>query len=232
MKKRKIAAVSAALGAGALLAIAAPLSANAHVTITPNTTDPGSYALVTFKVPNESSTAVTNKVELDIPTATPFSSVSYVPITGWDVALVTETLPKPIKLDGNELKEAVTKVIWTAHPGSEIAAGQLQLFSLSLGAVPDTGKILLPTTQTYSDGSVVRWADAGADSEHPAPTLFVTDSPVPAHNEQSKADAATTTTTTTSSADPIARGLGIAGLVLAAVGIVLAAVTLRRRTVG
>jgi uncharacterized protein YcnI len=242
MRKRNFAFVSAALGAGALLAIAAPLAASAHVTISPYTAEPGSFALVTFKVPNESATAVTNRLEVDLPTATPFSSVSYVPVAGWDVSLVTETLPKPITLDGNELKAAVTTVIWTAHPGSEITAGQLQLFSLSLGAVPDTGRIRLPTTQTYSDGTVVHWDGAGAESEHPAPTLYVNDAPVVSHDADAEVTAATEAEAhdgqgtpgapAASSSDPLARGLGIAGLVVGAVGIVLSAVTLRRRTAG
>lgn len=238
MKNRTLAAVSIAVGAGTLLAVAAPLAASAHVTITPNTSEPGSYALVTFRVPNESATAVTNRVEVDIPAATPFSSVSYVPVAGWDVSLVTETLPKPIKVDANELKEAVTKVIWTAHPGSEIADGQLQLFSLSVGAVPETGRILLPIIQTYGDGTAVHWDGATADSEHPAPTLYVTDAPVASHHDDAEVTAATEpeahagTAAATSASDPLARGLGIAGLMLGAVGIVLGAVTLRRRTAG
>ena len=52
-----------ALGAGALLAIAAPLAASAHVTINPNAAEAGSYAVITVKVPNESATAsTTNRI--------------------------------------------------------------------------------------------------------------------------------------------------------------------------
>ncbi|MEO7122558.1 MAG: DUF1775 domain-containing protein, partial [Lacisediminihabitans sp.] len=76
-----------ALAAGVLLAVAVPLSASAHVTVAPNAAAAGSYALVTFKVPTESATAVTNKLEVDLPTDTPFTSVSYVPVTGWTVDL-------------------------------------------------------------------------------------------------------------------------------------------------
>jgi uncharacterized protein YcnI len=224
---------SIAIAAGALLAVAVPLSASAHVTISPNTASAGSYALITIKVPNESATAVTNKVEVDIPADTPFSSVSYVPVAGWTVETVTETLPKPVKITGGEVTKAVTKVTWTAQPGSEIAAGQLQLFPLSVGAVPDTGKIVLKALQTYSDGTVVSWAETGENAEHPAPVLYVNDAPAGAHGSTAGPTVEATetpapTATVASSSDVVARGLGIGGLVLGAVGAVLGIVAFRR----
>lgn len=230
MNKTASAKAAIAIGAGALFAIALPMAASAHVTITPNTAPAGSYALVTFKVPTESATATTTKLEVDIPTDTPFSSVSYVAVTGWDTQLVTETLPKPVKIGGNELTEAVTKVIWTAQPGFEIKQHQLQLFPLSVGSVPDTGKIELNAIQTYSDGSIVKWAESGADAEHPSPALFVNDTPA-GEEDSSHSATATTAVEPTSSATPsdvIARVLGIGGLVFGAVGIVLAVVFSRR----
>jgi uncharacterized protein YcnI len=238
MKKRTILSPSVlvvAVGAGALLAIAAPLAAGAHVSVTPESAKPGSYALITFTIPNESATATTDRVEVDLPTATPFASVSYVPVAGWDIELVTETLPKPVKVHDAEVTEAVTKVIWTAQPGHAIEDGQLQLLPLSVGPVPDTGRILLPATQTYSDGTVVTWNERGADAEKPAPVLYVTDTPVASHDEDTEVTAATEEEThggagtTASASDPIARGLGISGLVVGAVGIVLAVVFSRRR---
>jgi uncharacterized protein YcnI len=229
---------SIAIAAGALLAVAVPLSASAHVTVSPNTAAAGSYALLTIKVPNESATAVTNKVEIDIPADTPFSSVSYVPVAGWTVDTVTETLPKPVKITGGEITKAVTKVTWTAQPGSEIAAGQLQLFPLSVGAVPDTGKIVLKAVQSYSDGTVVNWTETTENAEHPAPVLYVNDTPAGAHGstagpsvDATETHAPSTTvpsTTDASSSDVVARGLGIGGLVLGAVGAVLGIVAFRR----
>jgi uncharacterized protein YcnI len=236
MKKRTILSTSVALGVGALLALAAPLAASAHVGLTPYTAEPGSYALITFKVPNESATATTEKIEVDIPTGTPFASVSYVPVAGWDVSLVSETLPKPVTIEGGELTKAVTKVIWTAQAGHGIADGQLLLLSLSVGPVPDTGKILLPTTQTYSDGTVVKWNEDGTNSEMPAPVLYVTDPPVVSHDADGEVTVASeleahgaASATAASSPDVLARGLGIAGLVVGAVGIVLAVAFSRRK---
>ncbi len=231
MKKKLMTTI--AIAAGALLAVAVPLSASAHVTVSPNTATAGSYALVTFKVPTESATAVTTRLEVDIPTDTPFSSVSYVPVVGWRTEVVTETLPAPIKIGGNELKRAVTKVVWTAEPGSEIKAGQLQLFPLSVGAVPDTGKIVFKALQGYSDGSTVSWIETTENAAHPAPVLYVNDAPPAAAHGTKTAPTVSATelpgpAATASSNDVVARGLGIGGLVLGAIGAVLGVVAFRR----
>lgn len=233
--KSTITRATIALGAGALLAVAVPLAASAHVTVSPSSAKPGSYALVTFKVPNESATASTISVELKLPEATPFTSVSYVPVPGWSTKLITSTLVKPIKIENNTLTDAVTRVVWTANTGSGIAPGQVQLFPLSLGAVPNTGQIQLDVVQTYSDGTVALWNQAGANVESPAPVLYVSTAPPASHN----ADGLLTTknigdaapTASVAPTDIVARILAIGGLVFGAVGIVLAVVTLRRRAV-
>ncbi len=208
-----------AAGAGLLLAVVTPLAASAHVTVAPNSAAAGSWTLLNVKVPNESATAVTNKVELSLPTDTPILNVSYVPVTGWTTKLVQETLPTPVKIGENTITEAVTKVVWTASPGFEISAGQLQVFPLSLGPIPDTGKLVMPAEQTYSDGTVVSWSETSETAEHPAPVLYVNDAPTGGHSQPA---AASTT------ADTIARGLGIGGLVLGAIGAALGIAALRR----
>jgi uncharacterized protein YcnI len=211
-----------AAGAALLLALAAPAAASAHVTVSPNTASAGSYALLNVKVPNESATAVTNKIELSLPTDTPFTSVSYVPVAGWSADLVREALPSPVKVGDNTITEAVTKVIWTADPGFEITAGQLQVFPLSLGPVPDVGSIVFPAEQTYSDGTVVSWVETGNGAEHPAPVLYVNDAPAGDHHGDAAPEPS-------SSSDAVARTLGIGGLVVGAVGIVVAVAALRRK---
>ena len=234
---RKRTTLSIAGVAGLFIAAAAPLAASAHVTINPDSAEPGSYSLISVKVPNESATAGTSKVEVQLPTDTPFSSVSYVPVAGWTVDVVKSTLPEPVTVGENEITDAVTSVVWTAEPGSEITAGQLQVFGLSLGPVPDTGSVTLPAIQTYTDGDVVEWTETTEDAEHPAPVLYVNDAPVDHHGgaDPSEPDAdtatapdASTPAASVSSDDVLARVLGIGGLLVGAVGIVLA-VTARRR---
>lgn len=96
MKKRTLITSTIAVGAGTLLAIAEPLAASAHVEVTPNTAAAGTYADITFRVPTESASATTTKVEVDIPATTPFANVSYFAVPGWDTELVTETFPKNV----------------------------------------------------------------------------------------------------------------------------------------
>ena len=196
--------------AGLALAIGAPLAASAHVTLEENTAEAGAYTVLTFKVPNESDTESTNSVTVSIP-ASEGLGVRYVPTAGWDAVITPGT--------------DATTVKWTAEAGSEIAPDSLQVFSISLGAIPDTGSIVLPVDQGYTDGTVVTWGDVEEDGELPAPVLYVNDAPVEDHHggaaEEEPAAAE-------SSDDIIARILGIGGLVVGAVGVVLA-VTARRK---
>ncbi len=218
-----------ALGAALLLALAAPAAASAHVTVSPNTASAGSYALVNIKVPNESATAVTNEIEVSLPTETPFLSVSYVPVAGWTTELIRETLASPVKIGDNTVTEAVVRVVWTATPGHEISAGQLQVFPLSLGPVPDTGTIVMPAVQTYSDGTVVSWSEMGDNAQHPAPMMYVNDAPAAGGHEPA-AEELNSDSEPGATPDTLARGLGIGGLVVGALGLVLAAAALRTKT--
>lgn len=236
MKKRTILASATAITAGALLALAVPLAASAHVHVDPNQVAAGSDALLEFSVPTESATAVTNKITLTIPKDTPFADVSYVPVAGWTTVLNTETLATPIKGDNGEITEAVTTVVWTANPGSEIAEGQIGIFGLEVGNVPDTGSIVLAVDQSYSDGSVVSWNETSADAEHPAPVLYVND-PAPTDGGASilsthsaaESTSSDSSGSTAGSPDVLARALGVGGLVVGVVGIIIG-VTGRRKS--
>lgn len=231
MKRKTMSAV--AVTAGLALALAAPLAASAHIVVDPAQAEPGSYAVITIRVPNESETAATTKVEVSLPVATPFASVRYVPVPGWTAELVRETLPEPVSTGESEITEAVTSIIWTAEPGSEIATGQLRLFPLSVGPVPDTGSIVMPAEQTYSDGTVVSWSETEEDAEYPAPVLYVNDEPTSVHHgDEADADHDETKVSAgapadSGSTDVLARVLGIAGLVVGVVGLVLAFVARR-----
>ncbi|CAN5157063.1 YcnI family protein [soil metagenome] len=217
-----------ALGAGLLIAVGAPLAASAHVTVSPNTAEPGGYSLITVKVPNESATASTVKVSIALPADTPFTSVSYVPVPGWTGELSRSTLPTPVTVGENTITEAVTAVTWTADDAVGITAGQLQLFPISVGAVPDIGQLTLPATQTYSDGTVVNWDGSG---DEPAPVLYVNDEPADDHHAAGPS-VDTVELHDSPQSDVLARVFGIAGLALGAIAVVIAIVALRRMTGG
>ncbi len=234
----RFAKTAVALAAGATLALAAPLAASAHVSLEENTAAANSFALITFKVPNESETAGTSKIEINLPLDTPLAFVSYVPVAGWKTELTTTTLDTPVEGLYGTITEAVSKITYTADPGSEVTAGQLQLFPLSVGPIPDTGSIQLPVDQTYTDGTVVSWSETGEDAEHPAPVLFINDKPVAGHDDDGDGDDdatiavtdASSTSSSSSSDDVLARVLGIGGLVLGAVGLVIGITGRRKNT--
>lgn len=240
MNQRSIFTTGAALAAGLIFAVAAPLAAHAHVVVSPAQAAAGSFTILTFTVPTESATAATTKLVVSLPRDTPFANVSYVPVPGWTTQLAKEVLAKPIKSDDGEVTEAVTTVTWTATPGNGIQYDQIQRFPLSVGPIPSIGSMLLPIEQTYSDGTVVNWSDAGANTQHPAPLLYINDAPVSDHHAGS-ADVAVTpvdattahgaTATATATDDVLARVLAIGGLIVGAIGVVIG-VAGRRTTKG
>lgn len=235
---RRIALAASAAITTAALVVAAPLAASAHVHVDPGQAAPGSYATLTFMVPTESATAGTVKVELDLPTKTPFISVSYQPLTGWTAHVETEKLATPVKTDDGTITEAPIRITWTAEPGLQVGPGQFQEFVVQAGAVPKTGSILLPVHQTYSDGTVVDWVEptpaSGQEPAHPAPTLYVNDAPPgdsTMHTMVTSTPAAAPANTTGASgaSDAVAIGLGIGGLALGAVALLVAVYAATRR---
>lgn len=226
---RRVGVAALALGAATLLAIAAPLSASAHVSLEENTATPGTFTTLTFRVPNETADgAATNKLTVTLPTGRSLLvSVSYIPVPGWTTELVTTKLDKPITDGDHTITEAVTQVVWTAQPGSEYGPGSEGQFKLFVGAIPDVGKVSLPAEQGYSDGSVVSWSGA-VDSDHSAPVLYINDAAPKSGDPDSAPEAtvATAPVVTDSAAQPdvLARVFGGIGLVLGVVALVIAIV--------
>lgn len=235
---RRLALAATAATATAVLVVAAPLAASAHVHVDPDRATPGSYTALTFTVPTESATAGTVRLEVDLPTKTPFGSVAYQPMPGWKTIVVTSKLATPVKTDDGTVTEAPTRITWTADPGVQVGPGAFETFVVQVGPVPDTGSIVLPVTQTYSDGTVVQWNQptpaSGQEPEHPAPTLYVnTASPADPTAVSSLVTSTPTTAPATASgtsqAETVAIGLGIAGLALGAIALVVAVIAMTRR---
>ncbi|MFE5339132.1 YcnI family protein [Isoptericola sp. NPDC056578] len=246
LRARRLAG-AAALTVPALVLGAA--AASAHVTVTPDAAEAGSYATLTFKVPNESAEASTTAVKVDLPTDTPFTSVSVEPVPGWTAKVTQAPLPEPVEVHGTTVTEAPASIEWTADDADAgIAPGEFLRFTVSAGAVPDgVEEIALPATQTYSDGEVVAWdqeATGDAEPDLPAPVLQVLPAaedgghgtPSAAGATDSAADAgadAGTDAGTEAAADDDASGtlplaLGAAGLGLGLVGAVTGVAALAR----
>jgi uncharacterized protein YcnI len=230
---KRSAVVAAAVGV-LTLAVAGP--ASAHVTVNPNTATQGGYTKVTFRVPNETDTADTTKVEVNLPVGTPVASVSLKPLPGWSATTRKSKLATPIKSDDGEITEAVTKITWTSSAGAAIKPGQFQEFDVSLGPLPQTGQMVFKALQTYSDGTVVRWIDEpgadGTEPEHPAPVLTLTPKAAagagPAAATTPAATAPAAATASGSAGSTTGTALGIAGVVLGLLGLLVGFLAYRR----
>jgi uncharacterized protein YcnI len=210
---------AAAVGGLAAVSVAAlAAAASAHVTANPRSAEQGSYTKVSFRVPNERDNASTTEVRVDLPTDHPIAHVSVRPAPGWKVTVDKTTLSTPVKIEGGELSEAVSRITWT---GGKIDPGQFEEFDVSLGPLP-TGvdRVLFKAEQKYSNGEVVTWDQdpgTGADEpEHPAPELKLT--PKAAATQTAGAVTAKAADDDGSASDGTARLLGGLGLAAGVIG--------------
>jgi uncharacterized protein YcnI len=241
MRQALIPATAAAFFGAAAILGSAPASAHVHA----DADDPvqGGSATVTFRVPNESgSGSPTIGLSVALPDLT---SVSTAAMPGWTV-----------KLDEDRQAGTVRSITWSAQPGNGIGVDQFGLFVMRV-KLPETATATFPATQTYADGTVVKWDQTalpgGGEPERPAPSLTLgassgghqegehslrsgtPESPAapsapPASPAPASAEAhppAESGTPLGSGSDNVARALGGVALLLAALGVALAAVRLR-----
>jgi uncharacterized protein len=161
----------AAVGATALVA---PAAAQAHLTLDPSSAPAGADTEEVVRVPNESETASTIKVDVQLPPG--FVSASYEAKPGWKVRVVRQKLAKPVQTDDGPVSEEVRRITWTSDGSAQgrIAPGQFMDFPLAVTIPGKAGDTLtFKALQTYSDGKVVRWIGP-AGSDEPAAQVAVT----------------------------------------------------------
>ncbi|WP_326663238.1 YcnI family protein [Streptomyces canus] len=226
------------IGLGSALAAAAVLTAagaaSAHVTVHPESYAKGATdGALTFRVPDESDTASTTKVQLFLPTDHPLLGVLVSPHDGWTAKVTDTKLKTPVKTDDGTITDAVSEITWT---GGKIGPGQYEDFDVAFGQLPDdTAQLTFKTLQTYSDGKVVRWIEEAAqgdeEPENPAPVLKLTAAGTTSATA-SQTSAAASKASKASASDSTARGLGVAGLVVGVLGLAAGAfaVVRSRRT--
>lgn len=221
------AAFTTALAAGLLTA--APAAAHVHVDA--ENPVPGTTSVLTFRVPGESENgALTTELRIDLPNLT---SARTEVMPGWTA-----------RLDRDVAAGTVSSVTWTAAPGVGISPDQFALFKISV-RLPDTQDVSFPATQSYSDGTVVRWDQTagpdGSEPERPAPQLTLTGTAAGDGHDHGRAaptvtsaptvaaPAAVTAAATEPAADNSARWLAGAALALSAAAVAVA-LTARRRS--
>jgi uncharacterized protein len=215
---------TAVLVATAAAAALVPATAEAHVTLQPNTAVAGAYTRLDVRVPNERDDAATNKIELQMPDG--FASASYEPVPGWSVKVTKKKLATPIKTDDGEITEGVDTITWTADNEQDaIPPGAFQDFGLSV-KIPDQAgdQLTFKALQTYTGGEVVRWIGAEG-SDNPAPVVALTAAagnatPAPT------ATAAAPASSTTSDEGGSGNGLAIVALIVGALGLLVGVVGL------
>ncbi|MEU4642422.1 YcnI family protein [Micromonospora sp. NPDC023814] len=234
IRHRRTAAAAAALALGAVatavLGFAAP--ASAHVTVNPQEATQGGYGRFAFRVPNESDTASTTKVEVVLPENAPVGSVSTMPVPGWTVAVEKRKVDPPVEVHGSQLTEAVAKLTWTATGNAGVKPGEFQEFPVSMGPLPQVDTMVFKTLQTYSDGNVQRWIEeptpGGEEPESPAPVLTLTAASPSAAPTGGAAPAQADDDDDDAEGVGLATGLGIAGLVAGAGGLLLGGLAFAR----
>ena len=213
--------------------------AYAHVSITPDSAPKGSFTVLSFNVPNEEETAKTTEVAIVFPTDHPIGDASVESIPGWTVKIEKKELDTPIQTDEGEVTEAVSQVTWS---GGSIDPEQFQQFTIEVGLPDDADSLEFKALQTYDDGTVVRWIEptpaGGEEPEHPAPVLTLTEGGADHGSTPTTAGTSPSTVGTASSNDVAkkddvdsAKTLGIVGLLVGAVGLLVAigAIALGRR---
>ncbi len=216
----------------AVVALALPAAAQAHVTLQPDTAPAGGFVRLDVRVPNERDDAATTKVDVQLPDG--FISAAYEPVPGWKVEVTRSKAPEPIDAgEGLQSDEQVSRITWS---GGRIEPGQFQDFGLSLkmpgGKAGD--KLTFKALQTYDDGQVVRWIGP-EDADEPAPVVTLTAGSAGGGHGAPAAGGDTPSASAAPAASPDDGGgsntLAIVGVVLGALALVaaIAALVTRRK---
>ncbi|MGY4911341.1 DUF1775 domain-containing protein [Micromonospora aurantiaca (nom. illeg.)] len=165
---RWAAASLAAVLAGAVGWPAAAQAAGVTVTTSPAQVRQGDAIELSVLVPADEPGTRTTRIELTMPADAPIGEVYPLSVPDWAPTITTRTLDQPVPgMHAAELNQVTHSVSWLRMPGTGTGAARLPL---GMGPMPATDRLRFTVTQTYDDGTVVRWADP-AGGAHPAPTV-------------------------------------------------------------
>ena len=129
MTFKTTALAASALLAGGILALAAPLSASAHIDIDPSSAAAGSYSVLSFALPHGCAGSPTTSISIAIPESIASVTPTVNPL--WTVAKTETPLATPITDDdGNSITTRIGGVVYTAITPME--DGLRTTFDLSL----------------------------------------------------------------------------------------------------
>ncbi|UMG93159.1 YcnI family protein [Nocardioides sp. TF02-7] len=156
-------AAAVAVATGAVVAMAAA-PASAHVTVSPDTTAAGSYAVLTFALGHGCDGSPTTRLRIAFPEEIPQPTPTRHPL--WQVETVEETLDEPITdSHGNQITERVSEVVYTSRQPLEDGVRDSVAISVQL---PDlAGETLtFPVVQECVEGESP-WTETAAEGQDP-----------------------------------------------------------------
>ncbi|MGO1385818.1 MAG: YcnI family copper-binding membrane protein [Arachnia sp.] len=205
--------------------------ANAHVGVTPSSTEAGSYTVLEFGIPHGCDGSSTTKVSIQIPegidAVTPTRNALY------SVDTVEETLDAPaVDSHGEEVSERVSEIVYTAvDPLPDDQRDTLEL-SLRLPEEAAGQTLYFPTVQTCEEGEAawVQKSEDGQDTpelDMPAPEVVVT-APGDDNAEDKKAEAQAGSTQAAGDTAGGESPLIITSLIMGGLGLVVGLIALLR----
>jgi periplasmic copper chaperone A len=229
---RRLGKIAALVTGIAVASVWAATAAWAHVTVAaPGVATGDSDATIVFRVPDESDTASTVGLKLQLPTDTPIAGVLVAPQPGWTASITQSKLSKPIETDDGTITDVVSEVDWKAAPGAGIKPGFFGEFTVIGGKLPDgVTALAFKAIQSYSDGTQVAWIEqpapgSTAEPEHPAPVLHLSAASGASTPGASPASSAAPSVSAAPAAATKGASTGAAttGIVLGAIGVALGA---------
>jgi len=223
--------ITAALLVGGVTALAAPTAAQAHVSASSTSTAAGSYAIVAFSVPHGCEDSATQVVTIDLPETILSVTPTVNPL--WSVAKVTAALDEPIEsAPGTDpVAERIGQVVYTSTAGG-LPDGFRDTFELALQLpTGEAGDVIeFPVTQTCTEGSVIWEGD-----DVPSVTLTAATADDHAHGEmvdlakssEGQSVELAPASTTDQGVDPVARIIGVGGIIAGIIGVSAAVFTRR-----
>ncbi len=229
----------------ALGALLAPAMAQAHVSLHPNTIPAGAFVTLNLRVPGEVANAHVTKVDTLFPPG--FTDVNVQNVPGWAISTVIQNVNPPIQTDSGPVNQEISQVVWTwTGPLGRVGNNQFIQFPLDI-AMPSNGvgqSLAFKTLESYSDGSVAHWIGPPS-ADMPAPTINITPKggliqdiaggeagPTPGEVPTGQTAGATNASVTVTKSTGASKGLGIAALIIGALGLIagLGALASTRRT--
>lgn len=216
-RTRRAAGIAVGILGGAVLALALPAVASAHVSVSPDELVSGDHGVLTFSFAHGCESSPTTSLRVAIPAG--LASVAPTMDGDWRI---------DVERGDDGLVSAVTYTAVTPVPTDLRGA-----VSMSVGLDEQSPETLVfPVVQTCVEGST-EWTQVAADGEDPhsleAPAPVVSVAAGGEHGGHGTADAAEAPASGPEAADPLPLVLGAGGLVTGLAALVVSVLALRRR---